>query len=68
MNNTKRYHKNTGENLFCDKYLFQEAMRSNPNTFLMKLNELVIGTNIQKVVLICIKPTERLGHQCINLN
>jgi transposase, IS5 family len=41
MNNTKRYHKNTGENLFCDKYLFQEAMRSNPNTFLMKLNELV---------------------------
>jgi len=41
MNNTKTYFKSTGKNLFCDEYLYQEAMRYNPNGFLTKINEFV---------------------------
>ena len=52
MKNTKTYYKSTGKNLFCDEYLFQEAMKSNPNSFLMKVNELV---NWQKYTESCLK-------------
>jgi len=41
MNDTKIYFKSTGENLFCNDYLYQEAMRHNPNSFLLKVNEFV---------------------------
>jgi len=41
MNNTKTYFKSTGESLFCDEYLYQEAMRHNPNSFLVLINQMV---------------------------
>jgi len=28
MYNTKTYFKSTGKNMFCDEYLYQEAMRA----------------------------------------
>ncbi len=52
MNDTKIYFKSTGENLFCDDYLYQEAMRHNPNSFLIKVNEFV---DWQKYTENCLK-------------